>query len=99
MSRPRPAEGTQQVEDAFQSLCLGFTADERGRSDGTGIDHRIEWPVRSLVKQDGIERVAGGLDADPCQNGIAAAIAQREPIDKRLDIDWIVKRLPVSPTW
>src|SRR4030095_2845046 len=52
------------------------------------VDHRIGGAAGFLLEADRVERVAGGLDADPLQDGIAPAVLEREPVD-----EWLGDRL------
>ena len=68
-------EAREQREHVGDALCLVCAAHQLGHGDGAGIDHRVERPVGDLVEHDGVERLAGGLDADMLQHRLAAIAA------------------------
>jgi hypothetical protein len=73
-------EALEDVEDPLVAFGMVSTPDHGARRYGAGVDHRVERAVVALVEGDGIERLAGGFDADMAQHFLASVILERQGI-------------------
>ena len=68
--------------------------DHPGGGDGSGIDHGIARPAGAGFETDGVEGVAGWLDADPLQDLGAGVVFKRQSVDERFGNGLDGERLP-----
>ncbi len=79
-----PRAVREHFHDAAQLHLLVPPLDEPGGGDGAGVDHRVARAARAGVEADGVECVAGGLDADLGEDFRAAMVREGEAIDEGL---------------
>ncbi len=89
MSSLASRQAGEQIEHVADALFLRVAGHHLGDGDGAGVDHGIERAVGDLVEHDGVERLAGGLDAHMLEHGGAAMALERvavhEGLGHRLD--------------
>jgi hypothetical protein len=74
-----PGVAGEGGEQALQRRGL-VPAHQRRGGDGARVDHRVQRPARAGLQADGVEGLAGGLDAHLGQHRVEPAVLQREPV-------------------
>jgi hypothetical protein len=73
----------KHAQQASHPLGEVLALDQIAHDDRARVDHRVERAVRRFIEQDGVERLAGWLDADSRQDAFQAVVLKRQSVGKR----------------